>query len=217
MTRMKTQNPTRQLLLEQGLALCREKGLRGIKVRELAAAAGVNLGSFVFHFGNREQFLDELVELWYAPLFDTLSQVTHDHSADTAYGRLEAVLEQMVTLVTENAAMTSQLLSDTLAGEPAAQRFALKMPWRHPKLIVDLICQAQAQGEIVAEDPRHLLLFIMMGLGMPVLLAKGPLQRCDWLPQAAAPLIAQMADADAARRRLRWLLTGIRIPRKNHE
>ena len=214
---MNTQNPTRQLLLEQGLALCREKGLRGIKVRELAARAGVNLGSFVYHFGNRERFLDELVELWYAPLFAALSQVTHDHSADTAYGRLEAVLDQMVSLMADNAAIVSQLLSDTLAGEPAAQRFALKMPWRHPKLIMDLICEAQTQGEIVAEDPRHLLLFIVMALGMPMLMAKGPLQRCDWLPEAAAPLIARMADADEARRRLKWALAGIRITRRDHE
>ena len=214
---MNTQNSTRQLLLEQGLRLCREKGLRGIKVRELAASAGVNLGSFVYHFGNREQFLDELVELWYAPLFATLSQVTHDHSADTAYGRLEAVLDQLITLLADNAAMASQLLSDTLAGEPAAQRFALKMPWRHPKLIMDLICQAQAQGEIVAEGPRHLLLFIIMALGMPMLIAKGPLQRYDWLPEAAAPLIARMADGDEARRRLKWALAGIRITRREHE
>ena len=74
---MNTLNPTRQLLLEQGLRLCREKGLRGIKVRELAAAADVNLGSFVHHFGNRERFLDELVELWYAPVFST--GLTHVH------------------------------------------------------------------------------------------------------------------------------------------
>ena len=92
---MNTQNPTRLLLLEQGLRLCREKGLRGIKVRELAAAAGVNLGSFVYHFGNRERFLDELVELWYAPMLATISQATQAQDHPSAFAHLQAVLEQV--------------------------------------------------------------------------------------------------------------------------
>ena len=103
---MNTQNPTRQLLLEQGLRLCREKGLRGIKVRELAASAGVNLGSFVYHFGNRERFLDELVELWYAPMFAAISRTTQAQEHQSAFARLQAVLEQIVTLAADNAALT---------------------------------------------------------------------------------------------------------------
>ena len=60
-------HPTRQKLLDTGLAIAADKGLRGLTVRELAAAAEVNLGTFVYHFGNRDAFIDELVELWYAP------------------------------------------------------------------------------------------------------------------------------------------------------
>ena len=65
-------HPTRQKLLDTGLAIAADKGLRGLTVRELAAAAEVNLGTFVYHFGNRDAFIDELVELWYAPLYDEL-------------------------------------------------------------------------------------------------------------------------------------------------
>ena len=60
-------HPTRQKLLDTGLAIATDKGLRGLTVRELAAAAEVNLGTFVYHFGNRDSYIDELVELWYAP------------------------------------------------------------------------------------------------------------------------------------------------------
>lgn len=59
-------HPTRQKLLDTGLAIATDKGLRGLTVRELAAAE-INLGTFVYHFGNRDTFIDELVELWYAP------------------------------------------------------------------------------------------------------------------------------------------------------
>ena len=44
------------------------EGLRGLTVRELAAAAEVNLGSFVYHFGNRDAFIDELVGSGTPPL-----------------------------------------------------------------------------------------------------------------------------------------------------
>ena len=54
-------HPTRQKLLDTGLAIATDKGLRGLTVRELAAAAEVNLGTFVYHFGNRDAFIDELV------------------------------------------------------------------------------------------------------------------------------------------------------------
>ncbi len=207
---MNTQNPTRLLLLEQGLRLCREKGLRGIKVRELAAAAGVNLGSFVYHFGNRERFLDELVELWYAPMLATISQATQAQDHPSAFAHLQAVLEQMVGLVAENATLVSHLLADALAGEPAAQRFALSLPGRHPKLLLELIAAAQAEGELPATEPHQLLLFIMSSLGGPLLLAKGPLQESNWLPPQATQLIAWMADPQAARQRLQWALQGIR-------
>ena len=60
----KPSNETRQLLLDQGLLLVASKGLRGLTVRELAARSGVNLGSFVYHFGQRERFIAELVERW---------------------------------------------------------------------------------------------------------------------------------------------------------
>lgn len=221
---MNTQNPTRQLLLEQGLRLCREKGLRGIKVRELAAAADVNLGSFVHHFGNRERFLDELVELWYAPVFSTISQAAHAQEHPSAFARLQATLEQIVTLVAENAELISHLLADALAGEPAAQRFALSLPGRHPKLLLELIAAAQAEGELPATEPHQLLLFIMSTLGGPLLLASGPLQECHWLPPQAKPLITWMADPQAARQRLQWALQGIRtnpphpiLPGESHE
>ena len=207
---MNTQNSTRQLLLEQGLRLCREKGLRGIKVRELAASAGVNLGSFVYHFGNRERFLDELVELWYAPMFAAISRTTQAQEHQSAFARLQAVLEQIVTLAADNATLISHLLADALAGEPAAQRFALSLPGRHPKLLLELIATAQAEGDLQVAEPRHQLLFIMSTLGGPLLLAAGPLQACHWLPPQAGPLIQKMADADAARQRLHWALQGIR-------
>ena len=92
-------HPTRQKLLDTGLAIAADKGLRGLTVRELAAAAEVNLGTFVYHFGNRDAFIDELVELWYAPLYDELKTVAAKGTYPCALATFEATMEALIGLV----------------------------------------------------------------------------------------------------------------------
>jgi AcrR family transcriptional regulator len=60
-------HPTRSLLLQHGLQQLRQHGLRQLTVRGICQQAGVNPGGFVYHFGNRQQFVSTLLELWYAP------------------------------------------------------------------------------------------------------------------------------------------------------
>ncbi len=211
---MTTNKPTRQLLIDHGLALISEKGLRGFAVRELAARAEVNLGSFVYHFGSREKFLDEIVELWYAPVYEKIKQATDDCPTRPAIERLQTSLTQILLLLAEHASFISHLLADALAGEAAAQRFLLTMPGRHPKLIFDLVQQAQQEGSLVAAHPLHLMLYLMMAAGVPVVLAGGTLRDCTWLPPQASMLAQLMSQPQLAQIRLTWALQGIRLP--NH-
>ncbi|MBI3228994.1 MAG: TetR/AcrR family transcriptional regulator [Burkholderiales bacterium] len=202
-------NPTRLALIEHGLQLAAEKGLRGLTVRELAAKSGVNLGSFVYHFGNREQFLDELVELWYGPMYERIKQASIASNEVCALQQLQSTLTQVMHLIAENVSFISHLLADALAGEAAAQRFLLKVPGRHPKLLAQLLQQAQADGDIIAAHPMHLLLFVMSGCGVPIVMAGGPLQGCDWLPPIAMPLIQLIQKPELAQVRIAWALNGI--------
>ena len=211
----KPSNETRQLLLDQGLLLVASKGLRGLTVRELAARSGVNLGSFVYHFGQRERFIAELVERWYAPVYEQLRLAMQRPGQDSALARLRSALLQLIALMDLHAPFVSQLLLDALAGEAAAQQFLLTMPARHPKLMLELIAQAQHDGEVVAAPPLHLLVFLMSSVGLPLLLATGPLKDMDWLPAAALPWQQHLAKSDAARERLDWALRGIALPERN--
>lgn len=129
-------HPTRQKLLDTGLAIATEKGLRGLTVRELAAAAEVNLGSFVYHFGNSDAFIDELVELWYAPLYDELKAAAAKGSYPSAIAMFEATMEALIGLVARQRGFINHLFGDALAGEGAAQRFLLSLPRRHPLLLI---------------------------------------------------------------------------------
>ena len=115
-------HPTRQKLLDTGLAIAADKGLRGLTVRELAAAAEVNLGTFVYHFGNRDAFIDELVELWYAPLYDELKTVAAKGTYPCALATFEATMEALIGLVARQRSFINHLFGDRwrAKGQPSA-------------------------------------------------------------------------------------------------
>ncbi|WP_421241350.1 TetR/AcrR family transcriptional regulator [Aeromonas enteropelogenes] len=204
-------HPTRQKLLDTGLELATDKGLRGLTVRELAAAAGVNLGSFVYHFGNRDSFIDELVELWYAPLFDELKAVAARGAYPDALTQFEATMQALIALVGRQRGFINHLFGDALAGEGAAQRFLLSLPRRHPLLLLEQVQRAQAEGALVAGDPVQLMIFIMGAVGLPLVIAGGGRQ-LGWLPEQAAPFLAHIDNPEAAQQRLVWALRGLRRP-----
>ena len=202
-------HPTRQKLLDTGLAIATDKGLRGLTVRELAAAAEVNLGTFVYHFGNRDAFIDELVELWYAPLFDELKAVAARGTYPSALATFEATMVAVIALVARQRSFINHLFGDALSGERAAQRFLLSLPRRHPLLLLEQVRNAQAEGSLVAGNPLQLMIFIMGSVGLPLVIAGGGRQ-LGWLPPEAAPFLSQIDNPEAARQRLAWALRGLR-------
>jgi AcrR family transcriptional regulator len=54
-------NDTKAALLEAAKQLISERGYAGASVRELAAAAGTNLGAVNYHFGSRENLLNQAI------------------------------------------------------------------------------------------------------------------------------------------------------------
>ena len=87
---MPKRKSTREHLLNTGAMIVGESGLRALTVRGLSLRAGTNTGSFVYHFGNREAFLTELLERWYEPLFTGIR--THANIHLPAFEKLEAIL-----------------------------------------------------------------------------------------------------------------------------
>lgn len=210
---MDEMNPTRARLLQAGLDLAMERGLRGIAVREVAKRAEANLGSFVYHFGTRDQFLAELVERWYAPMYESLKLTREAAPSGRAHEALRTLLHQVLGLMSVHARFITHLVADALAGEAAVQAFLLRMPDRHPRLILELATQAQREGRLLADQPPlHLMAYLMAASAVPLLVAAGPLSRTTWLPAQAAPILEALKDPARARQRLDWAFQGISIP-----
>lgn len=206
---MNTNKTTAQLLLQHGLDLVAEKGLRGLTVRELAARANVNLGSFVYHFSTRERFVTELVELWYAPIYHELQKTASSPMPLDTMQKLRVAFTQLLQFFSQNAPFIAHLVADAAAGEAVARAFIMTLPERHPKLLLQLISAAQIDGCIIREPPIHLLMFIMGSAGVPMLLVQGMLHDKSWLPAEAMRLTQLMQDPAAAQLRLQWALRGI--------
>lgn len=195
-------------MLTAGMQLVCEGGLRSLTVRGLAQRAGVNPGSFVYHFGSREAFLTELIECWYQPLFAGLQ--LHQAQAASPLVRLRSMVLQLLDFLIDQRVFVTHLLQDVAAGEPAAVAFVRSMGQRHPLLLFAAVREGQAAGELVSADPWQQMLFIMASLAAPVMLAQ-MVSGLVALPADWVSMEQQLAlDRAAIIQRLDWALKGLR-------
>lgn len=183
------------------MRLAREGGLKAMSVRAVAAAAEVNLGSFVYHFGTRDAFVYELVERWYAPLFADLQL------SATGPDALRVVMLQLARWVAANGRFLALLMRDAAAGEASVQRFLATLDQRHIALLLGLIQQGQRDGRLRPAEPTLQLMFLMGSLVLPILMVRG-LQGMG--PKAFVARLQQLAaDPQAIETRLDWALRGL--------
>ena len=203
-----TENLTRKALFDASHAIVSEIGLRGLTVRGLAQRASVNLGSFAYHFGNREAFIRELIGEWYAPLFAKLRLETEANSDPVM--RLRSMVLQLVDFLVDNGAFIGQLVMDAMADELGAQEFFASLPQRHPRLLLKTLKQAQNQKLLIKDDPLHMMMFIMTATGVPMIIVHGWKGKMGLSQELAAHLMELMLDRDRAARRLEWALKGLK-------
>ncbi|MDO8772712.1 MAG: TetR/AcrR family transcriptional regulator [Burkholderiaceae bacterium] len=194
-------------LLQAGLVRARVEGLRRLTVRAVSQDAGVNLGSFVYHFGSREAFIAQLIEYWYAPLVER-TQGTLALIGARATTLKELVLDLSDWLLQERQ-FIGHLVLDAASGEHAAQTFLKGCGSQHPALLLVAIESAQRAGQLRAEDPRHILLFLVSAIGLPVLLFES-LDGRNTLPSELVDAFEAFAlQREHVAQRLDWVLRGL--------
>ena len=198
----------REALLRAGWTIARRTGLRGLTVRAVARAAGANLGTFVYHFGSREAFVSELIERWYQPLLAGLTLAVAARGRPLV--RLRHAVLGLVDFALESGSFVGHLLMDAAGGERAARAFLGSLAGRHPVLLLRLIREAQAHGEIVAGDPTHMMMFMMSSLGLPVLLVRGWAGRRYVDDELMTAMTRHATDRASIEQRLEWILKGLR-------
>ena len=178
--------PSRNLdraLLAAGRELFPSRGCAGLTVREVADAAGVNLGMFHYHFKSREAFLRALLQSFYEELFTELTARAMQRRPDAApqpraIDFLRNALQFMGRTVRANRPLLTRVLIDALGHEPIATEFLDRNMPRHLGLLLSLVQAAQKEGTVRADVPAPQLLGFCAGsLAMPILFGGAVVER----------------------------------------
>jgi AcrR family transcriptional regulator len=144
---------TRHALLLEARKLFSEKGYRGASIRELTARAGANLGAVTYHFGSKEALHHAVLESVFAPLATALSAL--EARPGPPLERIDELLALLLRHLDRHPA-DAGLIRHELAMERTLPPPARRWLGTLFGTLGRLIREGQAQGSIVAGDPRLL-------------------------------------------------------------
>ena len=154
-----------QRLLKAGRSILVENGVAGLRLRAVAKRAGVNLGMFPYHFGNKKEFTRQLLQQIYEAFFQNLS--LESRGGGSSLDRLRRALRVFGRFARDQRQLFTALLSDVLRGEKSCQSFFRANFPRHIHVIADLIKQGQRAGEIKNTPLPIAVAFALGGMGVP--------------------------------------------------
>ena len=107
---MKTSDSlTREAWISGAWDMLGETGLDGVRVEPLAKNLGVTKGSFYWHFKDRQELLDALLDRWFAIWDDQMSPDIDGNG--TAADRIWALIESVIRRTTRSQTISLRLLS----------------------------------------------------------------------------------------------------------
>ena len=100
---------TREDWIAGAWELLGDAGLDGVRVEPLAKRLGVTKGSFYWHFKDRQELLDALLDRWFAIWDDQMSPDIDDES--TPAERIWALFESVIRRITRGQTVSLRMLS----------------------------------------------------------------------------------------------------------
>ncbi len=183
-----------QALLAAGRELFPQRGCAGLAVREVADAAGVNLGMFHYHFKSREAFLRALMQQAYEEMFASLTLEVAREADPVA--NLRNAFRVLGRFGRDNRPFLARVFIDALSGEQCARDFLRANMPRHVGVLASLIAEGQVAGRLAAIPVPQVIGLCGGSLMMPILLG-GALLESGALraPMAQAVEAAFLTDA----------------------
>jgi AcrR family transcriptional regulator len=208
--------PSRNLdraLLAAGRALLPQRGCAGLSVREVADAAGVNLGMFHYHFKTREAFLRELLQSMYEEMFSQLTERREDLGGG-ARANLRQALRFLGRFLRANRPMLARVMADALCGDRIAIDFLRQNAPRHLGFLRNLIELGQKEGELAKMPVAQALGFCAGSLAMPIIFG-GAIVESGALPAAKRrALSGALLSDEAIDQRIELALAAIAAPER---
>ena len=202
-----------QLLINAGHELLPQTGVRGLSIRQVTEKAGVNLGMFHYHFKTKDVFVRAILEQKYNDMFQSLElQVQADAAA---VEKLRAAVALLARWGRDNRVFFVRLLGDAFAGEKVALEFMRANMPRHIKVVIELIMQAQKQGDIRKLPIQQALSFLMGAIAAPIIVGTAAINS-GFVPPFVRDQLEQLVFTDAAiAERIDMALIGMAAKKKS--
>ncbi len=158
-----------EALLRSGRELFAASGCDRLSLRVLAEHAGVNVGMFHYHFKSKDNFLRTLLQQMYEEGFALLS--LEAAQPGQALERLRLALRALGRFLREHRPFVSRVWSDAAMGQSVAREFVRANAPRHLGLLLGLMAQAEADGDLRAMPPLQRFVFVMGAVAAPMFIA----------------------------------------------
>lgn len=149
---------TRDRILQAARPLFARNGFDGTSVRDITAAAGVNLAAVTYHFETKHQLYLALLDQIMQPIAERLVQATLGEGSPL--DKIERVVRAFFEKVRENPDLASFIVREMVAGgtpsKPLVDTWKRQLP-----AVVGVLIEGQRLGQIRPGDPILLALSTM--------------------------------------------------------
>jgi AcrR family transcriptional regulator len=199
-----------QALLASGRALFPQLGCSGMAVRAVAAHAGVSPGMFHYHFASKDGFLRALLQQLYEEMFGRLTGAVSQPGPPLQ--RLRQALLTLGRFVAGHGPVIGRILADAGRGEAVALEFVRRNVPRHVGLLLGLLAEAEAAGEIAPQPPLLRMSFLMGAIAAPLLVGQRIAELGIAPPALSRLLQPQVLSDDAIAMRIDLALRALAAP-----
>ena len=142
----------REDLLSAGLAVFREKGVKGATVEDVTAAAGVAKGTFYLYFRSKDALGAALRERFALEMLQAAEEMLAGLEADDWEGRVEALVRSVIRFQLER----RDLVELVFHGLPRPERgdVVAESERRVLELFAEAVERGAAEGRFAVADPQ---------------------------------------------------------------
>jgi len=158
-----------------------QHGFDGASVRDITAAAGVNLGAITYHFGSKEALYHEVLRVLVGPVVEIMRGTMRADAAPL--DRVDAAIRGFFAHIRTHPEMPAIMVREMASGRAIAEPILAMMGEALPT-VAAAIAQGQRDGSIRAGAPLLLTLScfaqpVYLNLARPALAAVAKLDLAD--------------------------------------
>jgi AcrR family transcriptional regulator len=158
-----------RLLIDTAKKIARERGCSGLRMRDIAEKAGVNLGLFHYHFGSKKRFVRVVLQEMYEEFFEKLTVASQ--SGKDARAQLKNTLFAMACFLRDERGLLVSIIKDILNGDTEVLNFVKKNLPRHSSVVMSLLSRCQEEGTLIQVPLLQLMPHVLGGLQLPSVIA----------------------------------------------